>query len=294
MRQFTPEMLYADTTLRKQAYADLSISYADGGYPYYAVMAQWMSDIATMQAVMWERVMIAHPDPQDTFVTIGATLTQALSEYGPLNGPATTAEDSVRNARAAMATAFDDAAARAIDSQYLPLSHLAALPAPTDAESQAPRQARLGSHSAAALARHRRDHARASINLAQDHATQGDLNTALAHAWQADWATMEAYLLDSAEQIGDHSLISVDFRWAIAAQAVATLPGLPEDFTEAVAEIRDAMAKALGLVEGARLTALFEPLPASDDNETATGTDTGLNTGLDADVEPTDTTSVLA
>lgn len=267
MRQFTPEMLYADTTLRKQAYADLSTSYADGGYPYYAVMAQWMSDIATMQAVMWERVMIAHPDPQDTFITIGATLTQALSEHGPLNGPATTAEDSIRNARAAMATAFDDAAARAINAQYLPLNHLGTLPAPTEADSQAPRQARLGAHSPAVLARHRRDHARTSISHAQDHATQGDFNTALTHAWQADWATMEAYLLDSAEQIGDHSLISVDFRWAIAAQAVAALPGLPEDFTDAVAEIRDAMAKALGLVEGARLTALFEPLTPTDNGE---------------------------
>lgn len=260
MRQFTPEMLYADTTARKRAYGDLSKAYAETGDAFAAVNAAWLADINTLQAVMWERVMIATPDPDRAFNMIGDTVTRALALYAERPGPANSAREAVENARSGLAAAFDPAAQRAIETDYLPLDHLDGLHHPTVEESQRVLYARLAGEPLPVVSQRRQQAAHDTMRVALAMNSEGMLDDALQQAWQADWATLEAYLLDSAAQVGDQSLISVDFRWTIASEAVAKIAGLPLDFIQAVTTIRNKMATALGVVEGTRLVERFEPV----------------------------------
>lgn len=260
MHQFTPEMLYADTTDRKRAYGELSKGYATTADAFAAVSAAWLADINTLQAVMWERVMIAMPDPEHAFETIGAAVTRAMADYARTAGPAASARDAAERARSGLASAFDLAARRAVEAEYLPLDHLDGLHPPTAEESQRVLSDRLGGEALEVVSQRHRQTARESMRTALEMRDRGVLDEALSLAWQADWATLEAYLLDSAHRVGDDTLISVDFRWTIVAEAVADIESLPMDFLDAVATIRDKMADALGLVEGARLVDQFEPV----------------------------------
>ena len=270
MRQFTPEMLYADTMTRKHSYGDLSQAYAMAGNAYGAVMSAWLADINTVQAVMWERVMIATPDPEAAFVVIGSTITRTLAAQPTIGQGASTARDCIEHARAAMAHGFAESTLRAVEADYLPLDHLTHLPAPTAEQVTKTRASRLGGMDVAAVSTRRRSDARDLMRVAVAMADEGMTTEAMQQAWQADWATLESYLLDSAALCGDDTLVSVDFRWAIASAAVSQIPGLPANFVEAVTTIREAMAKALGMIEGSRLVERFEPLSPATSTAGAT------------------------
>lgn len=260
MHEFTPEVLYADTTSKKRAYGELSRRYAANGDFYGAVHAAFASDVQTVQAVMWERVMVASPVPEEQFKAVGETVTKALTAYAENPVHATTAREAVEQARAGMGAAFDPVAQRIIDNEYLPLDHLDHLPHPDSAAGLAIAETRTKGEAPTLVAQKRRRAARDCMAVAIAMQREGRLDDAMRQAWQADWATFESYLLDAAAQVGDTNLITVEMRWALATDAVSKIPALPSNFADAVATIRARLLNSLGTIEGQRLAERFEPI----------------------------------
>ena len=255
-----PEVLYADTTRRITSYRALARRYAESGNAFGAVSATWAADINTVQAVMWERVMIASPTPDQQFFDIATTVARALALYS-LRGPVvTTALEAVLAARSGLAVAFDASAVTLMEKRLSPLDHLEGLPAPTVAEIVEVTRQRLGGATVAEASAERKLEARHCMDTALELVRAGSTDDALPHAWQADWATFEAYLLDAAAAVGDETLVSVDLRWAFAVDATDTIESLSSDFVEAVSTVRTRLADSLGALEGERLRARFEPV----------------------------------
>ncbi|WP_148611661.1 hypothetical protein [Nocardioides rubriscoriae] len=258
----TPEVLYADTTSRIASYRGLARRYAAEGNAFGAVSATWAADINTVQAIMWERVMIASPTPDQQFFDIATTVARALATYALHPPAATTAVEAVRAARDGLSAAFDPAAQSLMERRLSPLDHLEGLPAPTAAEVAEVARQRLGGATVAEASAERTLEARHYMATALELVREGRVDDALPHAWQADWATFEAYLLDAAAAVGDDSLISVDLRWAFAVDATNAIESLSADFADAVSTVRSRLADSLGSIEGRRLRERFEPISA--------------------------------
>lgn len=260
MHEFTPEVLYADTVSKKRAYGELSKRYAANGDAYAAVHAAFAADVQTVQAVMWERVMVASPVPEEQFAAVGETVTKALAAYATAPTGATDARSAVEAAREGMAGAFDPVAQRILSGEYLALDHLDGLPHPDVAAGAQISATRTKGEDAAVVALKRQQAARDCMTVAKSMHREGRLDDAMRQAWQADWATFESYLLDAAAQVGDVSLITVEMRWTLATDAIAKIVALPSDFAAAVTTIRGRMVNSLGTIEGQRLNARFEPV----------------------------------
>jgi hypothetical protein len=260
MYQFTPEALYAETVARKRAYADLSHTYAAAGNAFAAVHAAFAADAQTIQVVMWERVMVASPNPDEKFREVADTVANALAAYAANPTPAATAREAVEGARAAMLRAFSVAAADMISEYLLPLDHLDTLPFPDPAVGAHTVQTRTGGEHPEKVAKTRLRAAHDCMVMAVALNSEGRLDEAMQQAWASDWATLEAYLLEAALRVGDYALMTVEMRWLLASEAVAQIEALPTDFNRAVAVVRERMVAALGAVEGDRLNRMFEPL----------------------------------
>lgn len=259
MHQFTPEVLYAETVARKRAYADLSRTYAMAGNTFAAVHAAFAADAQTVQVVLWERIMVASPNPEDKFREIADTVANALAAYAVTPTPATTARESVEAARAAILGAFSGDAADMLTENLLPLDYLDGLPFPDLAVGAQTVQSRTGGEHPETVARTRLRAAHDCMVMAVALNREGRLQEAMQQAWASDWATLEAYLLEAALRVGDYALMTVEMRWLLASQSVEQIDALPTDFNRAVAAVRARMTASLGSVEGARLTSMFEP-----------------------------------
>lgn len=260
MHQFTPEVLYADTVAKKRAYSGLSQRFAAEGKAYAAVHAAFAADVQTVQAVMWERVMVASPVPEEQFAAIADTVTRALAAYAATPPKASSARQTVENARAGMGAAFDPVALRVLSNEFIALDHLNGFPQPDPSEGLALAASRTKGEPPITVAQHRRRVARDAMTVALSMHRDGRLADAMRQAWQADWATFEAYLIEAALQVGDQSLITVEMRWLLATEAIAKIPALPTDFTQAVSTVRGRMLDSLGTIEGQRLITRFEPI----------------------------------
>ncbi|WP_139977517.1 hypothetical protein [Nocardioides litoris] len=259
----TPELLYSETTAGIARHRGHARRQAAAGDALGAVAATWAADLGIVQAVMWERVMFAAPDPDQQLLEITATVARAFAAAGRDAEPGDTASAAatVRAARRALAGAFEPSALALMERRFTPLAHLEALPAPTAHDVAEVARQRLGDLAPEAAVAERDQEAADCMAAARDLVRDGRPEDALALAWQADWATLEAYLIDAALAVGDTALLSVELRWALAAAETETIGSLPADLDRAVGTVRDHLVRALGSVEGDRLRRRFQPLP---------------------------------
>lgn len=229
------------------------------GDPVGALADAWGADVNMLQAVMWERIIAAASAPQRQFFRVADAIVSGLrSPLGEPERPATLG-DCITQARERMAVSFDDELAREIGSRWPDVAYLEAVPAVGDDEVAAFVQARLLGLSPQEFVHHRRREAAAAMLEAQTHRVRGETSEAIQAAYQGDFAGLDAYLVDSAVAVGDDSLLTVTIRWDLAVEAVSELPGLPEDFSKAIAVIRGTVAAAIGEADGRRLVESLVP-----------------------------------
>ncbi len=224
-----------------------------------AVACAWGADVAIVQAVIWERILIASSNPLRQFYQVAGVTVNALSVDEP-DGPKRrigTAEHMIRAARMRIQSAFDAELAADIAARWSDVTYLGSLPAFTPVQVQAAVEARLLGVSAGEFIEHRRREAAASMLEAQSRRVHGDTAGAIQAGYDSDFLSLDAYLIESAIAVGDEALLTVISRWELATRAVASLPGLPSDFLAAVGVVRDALAVSLGESDGARLRQTF-------------------------------------
>lgn len=258
MLRNSPEVLYGDTTAKVRAYSELSRRAAMEGNALLALHFAWAADINTVQAIIWERVMIASPRPDQQFFSVASTVSRALTAYAANPQPAVDAREALLFARQGLAAAFDDSVLNLINERYINLDHLAGLPTPDALAGSRLAQARLNGSNIPELSKMRQQAATDSMAVALGMLQQGLQDEALGQAYQADLAAFEAYLLDAAQAVGDWDLVTVEMRWILACEEIAKIAVLPGDFAGAVGRIREALGRAVGPIETERLALCFE------------------------------------
>jgi hypothetical protein len=224
-----------------------------------ALADAWGADVYMLQAMMWERIIAAASSPQRQFFRVAEAIVTGLrSPLGEGDRPATLGM-CIAKARERMAVSFDDELALEMVRRWPDITYLDSVPAVGDEEVAASVQARLLGLSAREFVSRRRTEAAAAMLEAQTHRVRGETSAAIQSAYQGDFTALDAYLVESAVAAGDNALLTVTIRWDLAVQAVQELPGLPDDFSAAIAVIRSAIAVGIGEADGRRLVASLVP-----------------------------------
>lgn len=255
----TAEEFYSRCLANAQALESAARQRAAEGDAVGALADAWGADVNMLQAVMWERIIAAARAPQRQFFQVAEAIVSGLRS--PLEAPdgATTLGRSIAHARERMATAFDDELAREMARRWPDITYLEAVPSVTADDVAAAVSARLLGLSAEEFVSRRRSDAAAAMLEAQTHRVRGETSEAIQCAYQGDFTALEAYLVDSAVAAGDHDLLTVTVRWDLAVQAVSDVPGLPDDFSQAISLIRTAIVSGIGEADGRRLIESLVP-----------------------------------
>lgn len=225
-----------------------------------ALADAWGADLNMLQAVMWERILVAARAPQRQFFLVAGAIVAGLRTPTPAEQDTPTLGRMVARARERMTTAFDESLTAEMAGRWPDISYLEAERSLSREELTAAAVERLQGMSPQAFAAMRRSEAGAAMLLAQTHRVRGDTPAAIQLAYEADFKGLEAYLVDSAAAVGDSDLLTVTMRWDLAVQAMSELPGLPDDFSTAVAAIRGVLAAGLGEADGSRLVKSLAPV----------------------------------
>jgi hypothetical protein len=256
-RRKVPEFLHSDTVHKSLEYYELSKSYAAKGDVYAAVHAAWMADMCTVQAVMWERILIASPKPDEQFFAIATSVSRALSLHALTGTAQPDAVSTIQSARRGLSQAFDEVAMRLLSTRLTPLDHLVGLPQPDGAGANAVLARRLSGSTVDGLIEQRNQSAADSMDVAAGMHRKGRHAEAITHAYQSDMAVYEAYLLEAARAIGDEFLMTVDLRWELAYMQITSLPSLPSGFLEATTLIREKLKGTVSPTEADTLDERF-------------------------------------
>jgi hypothetical protein len=214
------------------------------------------ADLSVVQAVIWERLNIAPRAPQRQFFQAGETLTNAMRSFGDYTfPPQATLADLVAEAREGMMSTLDDSLLEQVSELWPDTAYLEGLAAPTDQDVAQWVERRLQGHAVTDFVKRKRVEAAEQMLEAQARRVRGATDEAISSAYDADFAALEAYLVESAVAAGDQSLFSVTTRWDLVVYALSGLTSLPDSFSDAVALIRATMAAALGDADGGRLVA---------------------------------------
>jgi len=246
--RFVPENVQADQSRRAQRCRDLSVKSAGEQDATVAVLAQWAADMNSVLVLLWERILIATPDVESTMKDIASVLTVTLLDPDITrdNPSGDTATEMVESARRRLTSIFDAKAGQVAMSRLGSVDHLDGLPAPTLADFAADADSRLNGLPAAQVITDRLTEARTEM----DRATAAD---SIEAAWAAEWALFEAFLLAEADAAGDELLLSVTTRWALACEAAAAMPSLPDGVEQAAPVMRSTLRSCLGEIDALRM-----------------------------------------
>lgn len=260
--EITPARLAADADATARAYHGLSLRYAADGDVFSAVHASWAADVHVVQSVLWQHVLGADPQAEDSYAVAVQVIGEALAAYTDTSALASVedAADQVRAARAGLAAAFEQPLLAEVTARFAPLDHLDGLPVPGQDAADRVAEEVLRGQFPDVLAQQQRFAAVDGIAVARGLARAGLEDDAFTQAWLADWSALAAYLLDAAILGGDQWLVTVQMRWALVCAEVARIPALPAGVPQALGVVRTRMAAALGPIEGARLLERFTPL----------------------------------
>ncbi|MHB1166193.1 MAG: hypothetical protein ACYC3K_13345 [Candidatus Nanopelagicales bacterium] len=225
-----------------------------------AMASALASDIATMQAVLWERINISPRSPQRQFFQAAEALTGAVASLAdPDDAAPTSVADVIAAERARVLSAVDDALAADVAGRWPDVRFLDAYPAPVDQDLAESLAQRLEGMTVQGFVHERRTAAERTMLEAQSARVRGATAEAIALAYESDFLALEAYLAESAVVAGDPWLLTAISRWDLVVRAVGELASLPEGFGDAVLTVRRAMTSALGDADGTRLGLVFIP-----------------------------------
>ena len=260
--QSLPEIMHSDNLAKVDLWGDLSVAFAAEGQIVHALHAAWACDVSAVQAVVWERIAMASPRPEQEFAAAGSKITKALSLYAQDPAGAYTAADVVENARNGMFLAFDDVVERLVRSQFRPLTHLERVPVPTVEQIHAAAQERLQGNPVGTAIAVARGKSKQAAEVAREAFYTADNAEAIRSMYRSDLYAFDAYIMDASAVVGDFHMGLAGLRWRAAADGITALRGLPAQPKQAITRVRSVLTRILGPVEGEKFAAelyLLEP-----------------------------------
>ena len=222
-----------------------------------ALVLEWAADVAVVQAVLLERLVLEAQAPQRKYFGLIEKVAQSLRDIRLVNHDEVTAATVLGALRDRVYANVDREVARDIAGRVTDSAYLAGFAAPTAQEIGQIAGRRLQGLTPSAFVAQRKREAAELMVEAQSQRMRGDVARAIQAAYDSDFRSLEAYLVDSAVAAGDDGLLTVDARWELAAHAMGEVPGLPADFVGAVAAVRGALAVGLGEPDATRLAAML-------------------------------------
>lgn len=243
-----------------QVLLDAAHRHAGKGDAVSAVGTMLASDVATLQALLWERINVAPRAPLRQLFQAAEALTSTMAGFADEQTPEwTSAADLVGSARHRMMLTLDDALASAAAGRWSDLGFLSPFAVPMVEDLEDSLSQRTGGLTVTGFILQRRAEASQVMVGAQADRVRGATSQAITAAYDSDFLSLEAYLAESAWLLGDVWLLTAIARWDLATHAVSTLTRLPDGFVDAVALVRRTMTEALGDADGSRLSEVFEP-----------------------------------
>lgn len=255
-----PELIHADVVARATTLARLSRRLVADGDAYGAVLAMVASDACRIQGMLWQRLMVVAPDPDQTYSNACEVIEQSLSGTELQVEPAVDCAALVNSHRLALSVGFEQSAWDNLAPTLDTLEHLMGIPEPTDSEVGSRYLARLGGSEADYAAQTRDIAAVDTAGVATAMAEAGRVDEAVTLTYQALMASFEAHVIDTAFWWGDASLGSAELLWLLGCESVARIAALPADVPAATVIVRHALASAVGTIDDRRLR---ERLPLS-------------------------------
>lgn len=238
-----------------------SVQHAERGEVVEAVITQIGADIANIELVSWERIVVTSPTPQVPLFDIASKIAAGMSVVDAQQlAKAKSAAAAVKLVRDALMSTIEFDLASEIVSRQLSTDHLASTPMFTDSELHDAIARRLDNKEPEAFIVSARADALSLSNDARDLRLRGDTRAAIATAYRADMRSLDAYLVESALAIGDTSLLTVLTRRELAVAALARLGSVPDDFKAAVSQVRQTLMLSLGWADGERLARTLIPI----------------------------------
>lgn len=239
---------------------EASRRHAADGDAVGALATTLASDMATLQALLWERINMAPRAPQRQLFQAAEALTATMSGLAEETAQDwSSAANLVTSARGRMTEALDEAMTAEVRSRWSDVEFLAAFAAPNVEDLDRSLAHRTDGLPVSEFIMKRRSSASKAMLQAQSSRVRGATSEAITAAYESDFQSLEAYLAESSWVLGDVWLLTAIARWDLVTHAVSEIPRLPDGFIDAVTLVRRAMTTALGDADGARLAEVFEP-----------------------------------
>ncbi len=238
-----------------------SVHHAERGELVESVIAQIGADVANLELVSWERIVVTSPTPQVPLFEFASKVAAGLSTLSTQRlAEAPNAAAAIDLVRESLVATVDPDLANEIASRQLSTEHLARSPMFTDTELHELVNRRLGGKSPEAFIIDARAHALALSNEARDFRLRGDTRAAISSAYRADMNSLDAYLVESALAVGDVAMLTMLTRRELAIAALGRLGAVPDDVKAAVSQVRQTLMLSLGWADGERLARTLIPI----------------------------------
>lgn len=241
----SPEEFYSQCVSNAHALDAAARRLLAEGDPTAALACAWGADVFTVQAVLWERVLVAAPVPARKYFRAAEAMFAGATARPGSAAVLTSGAEALQAGRALLLADFDADTRAEIGEQWPDPGYLRGVPVPTADELASAVSIRLQGLGVEGFVAARREEAQAAMVEAQALRVRGETAAAVQAAYDADMLAFEAYLVESAAAAGDAMLLTVTIRWELAVVALAGMAGLPEGFVAAVTAIRDALGGSM-------------------------------------------------
>jgi hypothetical protein len=226
-----------------------------------ALACQVSADLAVVQAVIWEQLIVLSRNATAQLLAQATPIFQSMFDsLDRFSGDPVPVGALLVRLRAEVVKAVQPGQASELTSRFAELDHFNSVPAITEIELQQWRIQRVGMLSVDEYVRLRRAEAVQRMGVAQEHRVVGNTASAIAAAYESDMLALDAYLIESALACGDDHFFTAVVRWELAVESVSDLVGVPEGFHPAVSAIREVILSVLEGGDQLRMKVRFPDL----------------------------------
>jgi len=226
-----------------------------------ALACQVGADLAVVQAVMWEQLIMLSSNATAQLLAQATPVFQSMFDsLNRFSNDAVPVEALLLRMRTEVVKAVQPGQARELESRFADLDHFDSSHAITEIALQDWRTQRVGMLAVEEYVKLRRVESVARMGHAQEHRVSGATAKAIAAAYESDMLALDAYLIESALACGDVHFFTVVVRWELAVESVSALQGVPEGFHSAVTAIREVILSVLDGGDKQRMKVRFPEL----------------------------------
>ena len=247
--------LVADAQHKEMAYRGLAKFYALSEETWLALHSQIKADLAAATLVLKEDPTLVGHDNH-------SALAQRLRDEAPLlSGREGDAVEYLISFRNLFEHLIPEDTRNSWRSRLANIDFMESLPAASVDRVKEMKAARLRGLEAETLVENLYSEADARMEQASGLLSSDNVWDAIVAAYESDLAAFEGWLISRSLLVGDENLVQVEMRWTLAVQALADLPTLPNDFTEATALVRSRLAWVVGPTDARDLSKNLALLP---------------------------------